>query len=143
MPQELLFELNDVRVTPYIAQFGGTSYQIGSVSSVRITQGKKLSRIAIFVFLVGVGLFLAAVVRSDTQEHADANFPVAVGAVAIMVLSILVQVFLPRRIYKLMLRGPGGDVEVLTSDRRKFILDVKKAVEEAFIARAQRPAPNG
>lgn len=142
MPQELLFELNDVRVTPYIAQFGGTSYQIGSVSSVRITQGKKLSRIAMFVFLVGVGLFLAAVIRSDTQEHADANFPVAVGGVAIVVLSILLQVFVPRRIYKLMLRGHGGDVEVLASDRRKFILDVKTAVEEAFIARAQRPTPS-
>src|SRR4051812_37292127 len=28
MPQELLFELNGARVTPYIATFGGTSYQI-------------------------------------------------------------------------------------------------------------------
>jgi hypothetical protein len=27
MPQELLFELNGVRITPHIATFGGTSYQ--------------------------------------------------------------------------------------------------------------------
>jgi hypothetical protein len=138
MPQELLFELEDVRITRYVAQFGGTSYQIRSISSVRATQGRRLSRIAMLVFLLGVGLFVFAIIRSDTQEHADANFPFGVAAVAIVVLSAFVQLFAPRRIYKLVLRTHGGDVEVLTSYRSKFILDVKQAVEEAFIAHAHR-----
>jgi hypothetical protein len=30
-PQELLFELKDARVTPHIATFGGTSYQIANI----------------------------------------------------------------------------------------------------------------
>jgi len=38
MSQELLFELDNVRVTPYLAQFGATSYQIASISSVRALQ---------------------------------------------------------------------------------------------------------
>jgi hypothetical protein len=54
-----LFELDEVRVTPYIAQFGDTSYQIAAISSVRAIRGKKLSRVAIFVFLSGVGLLFS------------------------------------------------------------------------------------
>jgi len=33
MPQELLFELTGARVTPHIATFGGTSYQISNIGS--------------------------------------------------------------------------------------------------------------
>jgi len=138
MPQDLLFELDDVRITPYIAQIGGTSYQIRSISSVRATHGRKLSRVALLLFLLGAALLVAAIVTSDTQERADATFPVAAGALGVMVLAFLVQLFAPRRIYKLMLRTHGGDVEVLTSYRSKFILDVKQALEEAFIAHAHR-----
>jgi hypothetical protein len=138
MPQDLLFELDDVRITPYVAQFGGTSYQIRSISSVRATRGKRLSRLAVLGCLLGVGLFAFALARSDTQEHSDANFPFAVAAAAIVVLSVIVQLFAPRRIYKLVLRTHGGDAEVLTSYRNKFIMDVKQAVEEAFIAHAHR-----
>jgi Family of unknown function (DUF6232) len=142
MSQELLFELDDVRITPYIAQFGGTSYQIGSISSVRAGQGKKLSRLAVVVFLLGVGLFVAAIARSGSEQQADANFPVAAAAVGIMFLSFLVQLVLPRRVFKLILRTQAGDVEVLKSNRRKFILDVKQAVESAFVAHAQRSSPH-
>jgi hypothetical protein len=138
MPQELLFELDDVRVTPYVAQFGGTSYQIGSISSVRARQTKRLSRVAVFVFLFGVVLFVAAILSSSSEEQAEANFPVAVTAVGIIIFSFLVQLVLPRRVFKLVLRTHGGDVEVLASNRSKFILDVKQAVEDAFVAHAQR-----
>jgi hypothetical protein len=142
MSQELIFELDDVRVTPYIAQFGSTSYQIASISSVRARQGKGLSRIAIFVFVLGVGIFVAAILRSGTPEQAEANFPVGMTGVGTVFLSLLVQFFAPRRIYKLVLRTHGGDVEVLTSNRSQFVLDVKKAVEDAFVAHTQRSSPD-
>ena len=142
MSQELLFELDNVRVTPYLAQFGATSYQIASISSVRAIQSRKLSRIAIFVFFLGVALFVVAMARSGTEQRADANFSLAVIAAAIAFASVFVQLIIPRRIYKLMLRTHGRDVEVLTSTRSKFILDVKRAVEEAFIAHARRSNPD-
>jgi Family of unknown function (DUF6232) len=138
MSQELIFELDDVRVTPYIAQFGGTSYQIGSISSVRARQTKRLSRAAVFMFLLGVGLFVAAILRSSSEEQVEANFSVAVSAVGIIFFSFLVQLVLPRRVFKLILRTHGGDVEVLASNRSKFILDVKQAVEDAFVVHARR-----
>ena len=142
MSQELLFELDNVRITPYLAQFGATSYQIASISSVRAIQSKKLSRIAIFVFFLGLALFVVAMARSGTEQRADANFSLAVIAAAIAFASVFVQLIIPRRIYKLMLRTHGRDVEVLTSTRSKFILDVKRAVEEAFITHAQRSNPD-
>jgi len=46
MPQELLFELNGARVTPHIATFGGTSYQISNIGSVRVMQRKKYNPLA-------------------------------------------------------------------------------------------------
>jgi len=142
MSQELLFELDNVRVTPYLAQFGATSYQIASISSVRALQSRKLSRIAIFVFFLGVALFVVAMARSGTEQRADANFSLAVIAAAIAFAAVFVQLIIPRRIYKLILRTHGRDVEVLTSTRSKFILDVKRAVEEAFIAHARRSNPD-
>ena len=141
MPQELLFELDDVRVTPLMAQFGGTSYQIASISSVRAREAKGISRLALLVFFVGVAVLVAAIATSGTQVEADSNFPVAVSAVGIMIFSLLVQLVLPRRVFKLILRTHGGDVDVLTSRRPKFILDVKQAIEDAFVAHAQRSNP--
>jgi len=63
-------------------------------------------------------------------------------AAAIAFAAVFVQLIIPRRIYKLILRTHGRDVEVLTSTRSKFILDVKRAVEEAFIAHARRSNPD-
>jgi hypothetical protein len=138
MPQELLFELDDVRVTPYVAQFGSISYQIASIGSVRAVQHKRLSRIAVAVFLLGAALLIAAMLRSGNEQQADANFPLALTGAGIVLVALLVQLIMPRRIYKLILRSHGGDIEALTSRRSKFILDVKQAIEEAFIAHAQR-----
>jgi uncharacterized membrane protein YidH (DUF202 family) len=134
-----LFELDNVRITPHVAQFGETYYQIAALSSVRVAQGKKLSRLAVLVFLFGVALLIAAFLRSSGSEaQADANFPLAVAAVGIMFASLLLQVVLPRRAFKLILRTHKSDNEVLTSTRKQFILDVRQAVETAFIAHAER-----
>jgi len=56
MPQELLFELNGALVTPHIATFGGTSYQISNVGSVRVMQRKKYNPLAIIISLLGLGI---------------------------------------------------------------------------------------
>jgi hypothetical protein len=139
MPSELIFELDDVRVTPYIAQFGGTSYQVASIGSVRIVRGKKLNPFALILFVLGVGLFFIAIARSSgSPQLADANFPLAVAAAGVMLASPLLQLAWPGRLYKLLLRIHSGDVEALSSSQAKFVADVKQAIEAAFIARSQR-----
>jgi hypothetical protein len=134
----LIFEFGDVRITPYIAQFAGTSYQIASIGGVRIVRAKKLNRLWIVVFVLGVGLLLVAMARSSgSPQLVDANFPLAVAAVAMMLATLLLQLIWPGRAYKLLLRIHGSDVEALTSSRAKFVADVKQAIETAFIAHAQ------
>jgi hypothetical protein len=56
MPQELLFELNGIRITPHIATFGGTSYQVANVGSVTVSRRKKLNPVAVIIFLLGLGI---------------------------------------------------------------------------------------
>ena len=52
MAQELLFELGDVRITPHLAQFGGTSYQISNIGSVRVIGRRKRNPVAVTLFLL-------------------------------------------------------------------------------------------
>jgi hypothetical protein len=40
-------------------------------------------------------------------------------------------------VFVLMLKTPSGDAEALTSRKKKFVFDVKQAVEQAFIARSR------
>jgi hypothetical protein len=99
MAGEPIFELGDVRITPYIAQFAGTSYQIASIGSVRVIRGRKLNRVAVIVFVLGIGLFVAAMVRSSgSPELAEANFPLAVSAVITMFAAYLLQLAWPNRV---------------------------------------------
>jgi len=137
MPQ-LPFELDDVRVTPYIAQFGGTSYQIAGISSVRARKVKSLSRLAVFVFFLGAAGFACAIASSGNRAGVNAHLPEAIIAVGIMIHSFLVQLVLPRRVIKLTLTIHGSNVEVLTSKQANPILRTKQAIEAAFIIQAER-----
>src|SRR2546429_9364661 len=64
MPQELLFELNGARVTPHIATFGGTSYQISNIGSVRVMQRKRYNPLAVIIFVLGLGILAAGIAKS-------------------------------------------------------------------------------
>jgi hypothetical protein len=139
MPQELLFELNGARVTPHIATFGGTSYQIANIGSVRVVRRKKYNPLAVIIFLVGLGVLAAATVKSRMTGLAEEYFPMAATAVAIMVASFLLQLIWPRRLYVLVLRTSSGDVDAVISRDKEFVSNVQKAVEQAFVVRARQP----
>jgi hypothetical protein len=85
MPQELLFELSGARITPHVATFGGTSYQIAAIGSVRIVRRKKYNPLAVITFLVGVGIVAAAIVKSRMTGLAEEYFSMAATGVAVMV----------------------------------------------------------
>ena len=74
MPQELLFELNSARVTPHVATFGGTAYQIATIGSVRVVRRKKYNPLAVITFLVGAGIVAAAIVKSRMTGQAEEYF---------------------------------------------------------------------
>src|SRR5260370_23774961 len=77
MPQELLFELNGARVTPHIATFGGTSYQIANIGSVHVARRKRSNPVAVIIFLLGLGTVATAIVKSRMTGLADEDFSMA------------------------------------------------------------------
>jgi hypothetical protein len=140
MPQELLFELKDARVTPHIATFGGTSYQIASIGSVHIARRKRSNPLAVLIFLLGLGILAAAVVKSRMTGLADEHFSMAVTGVAVMFAALLLQLIWPGRVYVLILRTSGGDVDAVTSRNKDLVSNLQKAVEQAFVIRAREPS---
>jgi ABC-type branched-subunit amino acid transport system permease subunit len=89
MPQALLFELKGARVTPHIATFGGTSYQIANIGSVHVARRKRLNPLAVLIFLLGLGILAAAIVKSRMTGLPDEYFSMAVTGVAVMLAALL------------------------------------------------------
>ena len=139
MPQQLLFELGGARVTPHIATFGGTSYQIPTIASVRVARRKRYNPFAVIIFLIGLGILAAAVIRSRVTGIAEAYFSMAVIGLAVMVAAVLLQLIWPRRIYILVLRTSSGEIDAILSGNEEFISNLQKAVEQAFVVRAMEP----
>jgi hypothetical protein len=139
MPQQLLFELNGARVTPHIATFEGTSYQIANIGSVHVVRRRKYNPFAIIIFLLGLGILVAAIIKFRVTGLAEEYFSTAATAVVLMVASALLQLIWPRRVYVLVLRTSSGDVDAVTSRNKEFVSNVQKAVEQAFVVRAAQP----
>lgn len=135
MPQELLFQLDDIRVTPHVAQFGGTSYQMANIGSVRVVPLKKRNPVAVVIFLLGLGLLAVAVSGPYGIELAEAKAGVMVAGLGAVLAACLLQIVWPRRVFVLILRTSSGDLEALTSRKKKLVFDVKQAVEQAFVVR--------
>jgi hypothetical protein len=62
-----------------------------------------------------------------------------VGAKPRGAASFLLQLIWPRRVYVLVLRTSGGDVDAVVSRNKEFVSNVQKAVEQAFVVRARQP----
>ena len=139
MPQELLFELNGARVTPHIATFGGTSYQIANIASVHVARRKKYNPLAVVIFVLGLGILAAAILKSPMTGIVEEYSSMAATGVAVMVASVLIQLIWPRRMYVLVLRTSGRDVDAVTSRNKEFVSNVQKAIEQAFVVRARQP----
>jgi Family of unknown function (DUF6232) len=142
MPQELLFELKDARVTPHVATFGGTSYQIANIGSVHVARRKKSNLLAVLIFLLGLGTLAAAMVKSRMTGLADEYFSMAATGLAVMLAALLLQLIWPGRVYVLVLRISSGDVDAVTSRNKEFVSNLQKAVEQAFVVRAREPSVN-
>jgi Family of unknown function (DUF6232) len=140
MPEEFLFDLNDVRITPHVASIGATSYQISSIGSVHVVHREKRNPVVVVVFLLGLGVLATAIVASRTTGLPDDYFSMAAIGVSAMVAAFLLHFVWPRRAYVLVLRISSGDVDALTSRKKHFVFDVRQALEQAFAVRAGQPA---
>jgi len=94
---------------------------------------RKYNPIAIILFLIGLGILVAAIVKSRVTGPAEEYFSMAATGVAVMVASFLLQLAWPSRLYVLVLRTSGGDVDAVISRDKEFVSNVHKAVEQAFV----------
>jgi uncharacterized protein DUF6232 len=136
MPEQLLFELKGARVTPHIATFGGTSYQIANIGSVHVVRRRKYNPFAIIIFLLGLGILVAAMVKARMTGLAEESFSMAATGIAVAIGASVLQLIWPRRVYVLVLRISSGDVDAIVSRNGEFVSNVQKAVEQAFVVRA-------
>jgi Family of unknown function (DUF6232) len=127
----------DARITPHIATFGGTLYQIANIGSVHVARRKRSNPLAIIIFLLGLGILVPAIVKSRMTGLADEYFSMAVTGVAVMFAALLLQLIWPGRVYVLILRTSGGDVDAVTSRNKEFVSNLQRAVEQAFVVRAR------
>ena len=123
----------------HIATFGGTSYQIANIASVRVARRKRYNPFAVVILLIGLGILAAAVIRSRFTGVAEVYFSMAVIGLAVMVAAVLLQLIWPRRIYILVLRTSSGEIDAILSGNEEFISNLQKAVEQAFVVRAMEP----
>jgi Family of unknown function (DUF6232) len=71
---------------------------------------------------------------------ADEHFSMAVTGVAVMFAALLLQLIWPGRVYVLILRTSGGDVDAVTSRNKDLVSNLQKAVEQVFVIRAREPS---
>jgi hypothetical protein len=99
---------------------------------------EKYNRISILAFLSGTALIAAAAMLHETLPDLGFSF-VELGAATIL-LAFIFQRIWARWAFTLILKTSRREVAVLTSRKGNFVFDVKKAIEGAFIVRAQLPS---
>ena len=103
-----------------------------------VMQRKKYNPLAVIIFLLGLGILAAAIVKSRMTGLAEESSMAATGIV-VVIGSFLLQLIWPLRVYVLVLRTSSGDVDAIVSRNNEFVSNVQKAVEQAFVVRARQP----
>jgi Family of unknown function (DUF6232) len=128
MEDRVLYDAHYTTVTQTVARFGSATYQVRNIDSVTINDTRRLNPVAVVLFLASLLPYgLAYVYLSITA--------LIVGS-ALVLAAILWQSKWPRWEYRLVLRTSGGDSEVVVTRDRKHVLDLKAAIEQAFVSRA-------
>ncbi len=96
-------------------------------------QRKRYNPLAVIIFVLGLGILAAAIVKSRMTGLAEESFSMAATGIAVVIGAFLLQ------LYVLVLRTSGGDVDAVVSRNKEFVSNVQKAVEQAFAVRARQP----
>ena len=122
MDEELVFKSDTVVISKTLAQFGGVTYPINGIGSVRIDAPKRENWYLSGAALILVGLFGLG------GDGSWGLLCILGGAAAIAVG----YKFLPE---KLMLRTASGDVQAYESVNIDEVKDIKEAIERAVVMR--------
>jgi uncharacterized membrane protein len=140
MSARVLFSSDYVAVTPSVARFGATSYQIANIGSIAIRIRNRMNGLAVVLILLGLAMFgLGGFLIVQHAESAPYGPYLIVAGAVLFIFGLVLQSKRPAREYTLMLKTSSNDLEVLVSLDHDHIMKVKAAIEEAFALRLDAP----
>jgi Family of unknown function (DUF6232) len=134
MAENVLYHSGAVVVTPTIARFGDTSYQIANIGSVSVSVRRRARPSAVVLMLLGCALVWLGL----NQNSQDLVVGIVAAGAARLVAGIVWQAKWPVLEYRLLFKTSSGDVQAITSREHQFVADTKEAIEKAFSLRPQR-----
>ena len=84
-------------------------------------QRKKYNPLAAIIFVLGLGIVAAAIVKSRMTGLAEESFSMAATGIAVVIGSFLLQLIWPSRVYVLVLRTSSGEVDAIVSRNKEFV----------------------
>ena len=90
-----------------------------------VMQRKKYNPLAVIIFLLGLGILAAAIVKSRMTGLAEESSMAATGIV-VVIGSFLLQLIWPLRVYVLVLRTSSGDVDAIMSRNKELFPTFRK-----------------
>jgi len=101
-------------------------------------QRKKYNPLAVIIFVLGLGILVAAMVKSRMTGLAEESFSMEATGIAVVIGSFLLQLILQLRVYVLVWTS-SGEADAIVSRNKEFVSNVQKPVEQAFVVRARQP----
>lgn len=130
MVQDLLFQSDGVVISPCLARFGSTSYQIANISLVRVGYEKRFNPLAVILFAMGAALLWAA--YGIQEQTSDARWIEGLIAAGLMIASILCQKIWPKQKFTFVMKANSGDIETFITEDRDYAVRLRLAIEQAF-----------
>ena len=133
MADELLLKSGSVQITPKMARFGSTSYQIANIGSVTVESVRKWNVFGVCLLVVSVVLGVWGFGIQGTRPDQATNLWLATAVVVIG--AMVIQKIWPQIIYTVILKTSSGDIQALSSKDRGHVFSVQHALEDAFVRR--------
>lgn len=115
-----------VRITSNRAIFGNTTYAMANISSVTTAENPPSRSASILTVIIGL---LSTIVGFYFDL-----LPLTIAGI-IFILVGIVWIYLSSSIYRLLIRSSAGEVSVIASKDKNYIVKIANAINEAFIDR--------
>jgi hypothetical protein len=142
MQGEILFKSEDIEITPKVARFKNSSYQVANIDSVSLEKIGRMNLAAIVVLCFGLSALLSGLAvkfyffgfRLGALGGDGSGYFLGIG-ITLALVALGLQLIWPRWCHTLWLKTSSGNVEALVSDDEEQVSAVRRALERAFLER--------
>jgi hypothetical protein len=142
MTGNFILKTDEVEISPTVAKFGVTTYQVANIESLTVGQRRRMNPLALIPLFFGFGLlasgfavggYLSGSFR-DNLRDGPATYLFGMS-ILLVTLGMIIQLAKPRMSSALTLKTASGDVDALVCDDSEHVAAVQRALEEAFSRR--------